>query len=129
MDINEKYAALTETLRDCVIYTLDAAGTIMSWSIGAETMKGFRAEEVIGQNLSILYAPEDVTQGKHLRALHLAAAQGRFDEESWRLRKDGSRIWSQSIIVPFRSPDGRLEGYFKISRDATERKRAEESRE
>ena len=126
LDINERYAALMEALRDCAIYTLDRRGDIVGWSAGAESMKGYREEEVLGRNLSIFYAPEDASAGRHLRALKAAEADGRFAEESWRIRKDGSRFWAHSIMVALRDQDGEVGGFFKMTRDLTERKLAQE---
>jgi PAS domain S-box-containing protein len=126
LDIEEQYAALTEALRDCAIYSLDSKGNIVSWSGGAESMKGYREAEVLGRNISLFYAPEDAGIGRHVRALKAAAKDGRFEDESWRVRKDGSRFWAHSIIVALHGADGQADGFFTVTRDLTERKLAQE---
>jgi PAS domain S-box-containing protein len=117
---------LMANLQDYAILILDPAGHVASWSKGAEHLKGYRAEEIIGKHFSIFYPKEDIEAGKPAHELEVAAAKGRFEDEGWRLRKDGSRFWANVIITALRDDAGRLRGFGKISRDLSERKEAEE---
>jgi len=99
----------------------------VSWNRGAEQIKGYRAEEIIGQQFSRFYTPEDLAVGKPQHALQVAAAEGRYEEENWRIRKDGSRFWADVVITPLRDDRGTLLGFAKVTRDLTERQRAEEA--
>src|SRR5207249_80220 len=94
-----------------------------------ERIKGYRAEEIIGQHFSRFYPSEDVQRGKPEMELRVAAAEGRFEDEGWRVRKDGTRFWANVIVTPLRDAAGNLRGFTKITRDLSERKRAEEERE
>jgi PAS domain S-box-containing protein len=116
-----------ETVRDYALLMLDPAGRIMSWNPGAEAIKGYRAEEIIGQHFSVFYPPEAVERGLPARELVVAAKDGRFEDEGWRIRKDGSRFWANVVITALHSPDGALMGYAKVTRDLTERRRHEEA--
>lgn len=122
----EQMRLLLESLQDYAILSLDPAGRITSWNEGARRLTGYTAEETIGRSLHLLYLPEDVAAGKPDRELQTALATGRSEDESWRLRKDGSRFWANEIITPLRAADGALLGFAKISRDLSERKQAEE---
>ena len=126
LDVHQKYAALTEALEDCAICTLDLQGNVTSWGKDAEALKGYHAEDVLGKNVSIFYSPEDVRNGLPVRAIRTATNLGRYEEEGWRLHKNGSRVWVHSVFVALKNPNGEVEGFFKIIRDLTERKRAEE---
>jgi formate hydrogenlyase transcriptional activator len=123
----ERLRALVESVRDYAIFTLDPEGKIMSWNPGAERIKGYRGEEIIGQHFSKFYLQEDLDRGKPDYELQIAAATGRFEDEGWRIRKDGSRFWANVIISALRDSDGRLRGFSKVTRDFTERKQAEEA--
>lgn len=122
----ENYRLLVESVQDYAIVTLDPSGTVASWNLGAQRIKGFSAEEIVGQHFSCFYVPEDVERGKPERELKLAATEGRVEDETWRLRKDGTRFWANVIITAMRDATGQLRGFAKVTRDLTERKRAEE---
>lgn len=120
-----RYRLLVEAVTDYAIYMLDPEGRITSWNPGAQRFKGYAADEIIGQHFSQFYGEEDRRTGLPARALEISAREGKFESEGWRIRKDGSRFWAHVVIDPIRSPDGRLVGYAKITRDLTERKAAE----
>ena len=120
------YRLLVESLRDYAIFALDATGRVVSWNPGAERFKGYRAQEIIGRHFSTFYPPEDIASGKPEWELEVAARDGRFEDEGWRLRKDGTRFWANVVITALRAPDGTLLGFAKITRDLTERRLAED---
>lgn len=124
---DEQARLLIESIRDYAIFMLDTQGYISSWNRGAERMKGYRAEEIIGQHFSRFYEPEDARRGKPQILLRTAAEHGRVEDEGWRVRQDGSRFWADVIISAVRGQDGRLLGFSKITRDLTERRQAEET--
>src|SRR5258708_10200274 len=105
---------------------LDLEGRVTTWNEGAERIKGYRAEEIIGQHFSKFYTPEAAALGKPALELKKAAEQGRFEEEGWRVRKDGSRFWASVVVTPLRDRTGKLRGFAKVTRDITERKQTEE---
>lgn len=123
----ERFRLLVEGARDYAIFLLDPAGRVESWNTGAERIKRFRSDEIIGQHFSRFYPSEANEQS--LPELHLktAAAEGRIEDEGWRVRKDGSRFWANAIITALRDDAGNLKGFSKIIRDMTERKQAEEN--
>lgn len=124
----ERFRSLVEGVKDYAIYALDTAGRVVSWNKGAERIKGYTREEVIGKHFSIFYPPEEVTAGKPDRDLKIAAAEGRFEDVgAWRMRKDGSRFYANLLISAIRDKDGILRGFTKITRDITDRKRAEDA--
>jgi PAS domain S-box-containing protein len=116
----ERFRLLVEGAQDYAIFMLDPQGYISSWNLGAERIKGYRAEEIIGQHFSCFYPPEKVEAGFPDRELQTAAAKGRFEDEGWRLRKDGSKFWANVIITALRDETGKLKGFSKITRDRTE---------
>ncbi len=122
-----RYRILVESITDYAIYMLDPSGIVISWNAGAERFKGYKPAEIIGHPFSRFYTPEDRAAGAPERALAIAATEGRYESEGWRLRKDGTHFWTHAIIDPIRSPDGQLIGYAKITRDLSERKAAEEA--
>ncbi|MBV8146219.1 MAG: PAS domain S-box protein, partial [Gammaproteobacteria bacterium] len=122
----ERYRLLVEGIRECAIFMLDPTGHVASWSPGASQIKGYQAEEIIGQHFSRFYLPEDIQSGKPARELEIAQRQGKFEEEGWRLRKDGSRFWANVLITALFDAEGRLRGFSKVTRDLTQRKQAEE---
>jgi PAS domain S-box-containing protein len=122
----ERFRLLVGTVRDYAIYMLDPTGRVMSWNRGAEHIKGYTAEEIVGRHFSCFYPPEAVTAGTPEQALSKAAAEGRFEEENWRVRKDGSRFWADVVITAVRDAHGNLFGFAKVTRDLTERKRTDE---
>ena len=116
---------LIESIKDYAIFMLDPRGVIASWNPGAERIKGYRADEIIGRHFSVFYPEDDVTGGKCELELEVASATGRFEDEGWRVRKDGSRFWANVVISAVRDGAGRLVGFGKVTRDLTERRRAE----
>nr|CAD6595266.1 PAS domain-containing sensor histidine kinase [Rhizobium sp. TCK] len=122
---DERYRLLVDAITDYAIYMLDPEGRISSWNPGAERFKGYREPEVLGHHFSRFYTPEDRARGLPATALHRAQTEGRFENEGWRVRKDGSRFWAHVIIDPIWSPSGSLLGFAKITRDLTERRQAE----
>ena len=121
----ERFRLFVEGVHDAAIYMIDPEGKVRSWNLGAERIKGYRPEEVIGQHFSLFYTPEDVTDGLPERDLAEAAGSGQLENESWRVRKDGSRFWAAITMRALRGADGRIVGYAKLVRDTTDRKRAE----
>ncbi len=121
----QRFRLMVEAVQDYAILMLDAEGRITTWNAGAQRIKGYRAEEIIGQHFSVFYTPEDVTAGKPERELEIAAAVGRLEDEGWRVRKDGTRFWANVVITALRDSDGTLQGFGKITRDLTERRAGE----
>jgi PAS domain S-box-containing protein len=119
------YRLLVESVRDYAIFALDPAGHILTWNPGAQRFKGYTAEEIIGKHFSVFYPQEKIDEGHPDYELKVAAAEGRFEEEGWRLRKDGSRFWANVVISALRGPNGELVGFAKVTRDLTERRAAE----
>jgi hypothetical protein len=119
----ERFRLLVEGVGDYAIFMLDPQGHIASWNLGAQRAKGYLAEEALGRHLSIFYRPEAVAAGHPQYELERAAAEGRYEEEGWRVRKDGTEFWANVVITAMRAPDGELVGYAKVTRDITERKR------
>jgi PAS domain S-box-containing protein len=112
-------------VQDYAIFALDPHGMVPSWNAGAERIKGYRADEIIGQNFSRFYLHSDIDQGKPKAELQIAAASGRSEVEHWRVRKDGSRFWANVVITAVRNSSGSLLGFSEISRDISERKETE----
>ena len=121
-----RYRLLVEAVTDYAIYMLDPEGRVTSWNAGAQRFKGYTHDEIIGRHFSQFYGEEDRKAGLPARALEISAREGKFENEGWRIRKDGSRFWAHVVIDPIRSPDGRLVGFAKITRDLTERKAAQD---
>nr|WP_298724927.1 ATP-binding protein [uncultured Steroidobacter sp.] len=121
-----QFAQLVAGVRDCAIYMLDPNGFVSSWNPGAERIKGYRADEIIGRHFSQFYTAEDRAIGLPARSLSLVATQGKFEGEGWRMRKDGSRFWASVLIDPIYGPDNQIAGYAKITRDMTERRLIQE---
>jgi PAS domain S-box-containing protein len=126
MDL-QRFQILVDAISDYAIYMLDPDGTVASWNSGAVRFKGYSAEEIIGSHFSRFFPDEEREAGLPERILRTAAADGRFESEGWRVRKDGSRFWANAIVDAIRSPDGRLIGFAKITRDITARQAAEEA--
>ena len=120
-DSEVRFRLLVEAVQDYAIFMLDAKGNVNSWNIGAERLKGYKADEIIGQHFSRFYPEEDILNGKPQFELVIAAKNGRFEDEGWRLRKDGSRFWANVIITAVKDASGKLLGFAKITRDFTER--------
>lgn len=123
----ERFRLLVEGARDCAIFMLDPEGKVATWNVGAQRIKGYTAEEIVGRHFSKFYPQEMVERGKPEHELEVATAEGRFEDEGWRIRKDGSRFWANVIITALRDHDGRMLGFSKVTRDFTDRKGAEES--
>src|SRR5882757_1475849 len=123
-DEDGRYRLLVDAITDYAIYMLDADGRVISWNPGAQRFKGYEAHEIIGKHFSVFYPPGE--QWKPARELKIAAEEGRFEEEGWRLRKDGSQFWASVVITALRDRQGTLIGFAKVTRDLTERKLAAE---
>lgn len=121
-----RYRLLVEAVTDYAIYLLDPSGVVTTWNPGAQRFKGYTANEIIGQHFSLFYSEDDKKISLPARALEIAKREGKFEAEGWRVRKDGSRFWAYVIIDPIRDPAGTIVGFAKITRDLTERKKAEE---
>ena len=123
----ERFRLLVNEVKDYAIFMLDPTGRILSWNEGAQKIKGYTADEIIGQHFSRFDTTEDLDRGKPNEELRFAAAEGRWEEEGWRLRKDGSRFWADVVITALHDKDGALLGFTKVTRDITEGKRAREA--
>jgi PAS domain S-box-containing protein len=122
----EVFRLIVESIRDYAIFMLDAHGRVATWNIGAERIKGYAAHEIIGRHFSTFYPPE--TKGACDEELAIATRDGRFEDEGWRVRKDGSKFWANVVISAVRNDSGRLVGFSKVTRDLTERRRVEQER-
>ncbi len=121
----ELFRALVNGALEYAIFTLDPSGFILTWNAGAERIKGYSADQIIGKHFSCLYRDEDIESGKPAKALQIARENGNYEEEGWRVRRDGSGFWASVVITPVTDAAGRLLGFSKITRDITERKLAE----
>ena len=124
----EKLRLMISSVRDYALYMLDPAGRVASWNPGAELIKGYRSEEILGRDFSRFFTAEDAAKGNPARELEIARTRGRFEEEGWRVRKDGTRFWAYVIITPIRDASDGLLGFVKITRDLTESRKAEDER-
>src|SRR5256885_1769205 len=122
----ERFRLLVESVKDYAIFMLDPAGRVASWNAGAEAIKGYAAEEILGQHFSVFYTPEDLSDRKPLQRHPTAVREGRMEDEGWRVRKDGNRFWADTILTAMRDPAGTLIGFGKVTRDLTTRRRTEE---
>jgi PAS domain S-box-containing protein len=122
------FRLLIESVGDYAIFVLDPAGYIRSWNSGAKRIKGYETSEILGKHFSIFYPPQEIRRGKPDYELRVAADEGRWEEEGWRLRKDGTRFWASVVITALRDEDGTLVGFAKVTRDLTERRQSEEER-
>lgn len=122
----ERFRVLVQSVTDYAIFMLDPSGQVSSWNTGAERIKGYAADEIIGEHFSRFYTDEDREAGIPGRALATAEREGRFEAEGWRVRKDGTRFWANVIIDPIRSDEGDLLGYAKVTRDLTDKHKIEE---
>jgi PAS domain S-box-containing protein len=121
----EQFRILVQSVRDYAILLLDTEGRIVSWNEGAERIKGYKAHEILGQSLEVFYPEDAVRSGFPRYELTVAARDGRFEDENWRVRKDGTRFWANVIITALHGADGALAGFAKITRDLTARREAE----
>jgi PAS domain S-box-containing protein len=122
----ERFRLLVESVQDYAIFMLDPAGRVTSWNAGAEKINGYHADEIIGQHFSRFYTRVDLDQRSPQKELETVAAKGRFEDEGWRIRKDGSRFWANVVVTALRDERGTLIGFSKITRDLSDRKHAEE---
>jgi len=122
----ERFKLLVESVRDYAIFMLDPQGHVLTWNAGATRFKGYRAEEIIGQHFSRFYPPEEVARGLPEHELQVAAKEGAFEDEGWRVKKDGSLFWANVVITAMRDTDGELVGFAKVTRDLTQRRAHEE---
>ena len=118
-----RYRLLVEGVQDYAIFSMDPNGIVTSWNLGAERIKGYKPDEIIGKHFSTFYPPEDRENGLPNKVLHTAATEGHFAGEGWRVRKDGTRFWSNVVVTALRDEEGTLYGFSKVTRDMTERKR------
>ncbi|MFC5359051.1 hybrid sensor histidine kinase/response regulator [Azospirillum himalayense] len=124
-----RFRLLVQGVIDYAIFMLDTTGHVTNWNSGAQRMKGYTAEEIIGEHFSRFYTAEDRAAGVPIKGLHTAEQTGKFETEGWRLRKDGTRFWASVVIDAIRDDNGRLVGFAKVTRDITERKLAQEALE
>jgi len=124
--VEDRYFLLIEAVQDYAIFMLDTHGQVASWNPGAQRIKGYTADEIIGRHFSAFYTPEDIAAGKPDRELHVATTEGRVEDEGWRLRRDGSRFWANVVISAVHNASGTLLGFAKVTRDLTGRMRLEE---
>jgi len=123
----ERFRLLVESVRDYAIFMLDPGGHVLTWNLGAERFKGYKADEIIGSHFSRFYRPEELLNGLPQTELDSAARDGAFEDEGWRVRKDGSMFWANVVITAMRDATGQLVGYAKVTRDLTQRRNQEEA--
>lgn len=123
----DRYRALVESIQDYAIFLLDENGNVASWNLGAEKFKGYKREEIVGKHFSVFYPPEDIASRKPFRELEQAMVLGRIEDEGWRIRKDGTRFWANVVITALFDSQGKHNGFAKVTRDLTERKKYEDS--
>lgn len=121
----ERLRLMIESVQDYAIFMLDPNGCVASWNLGAERIKGYTADEIIGKHFSSFYSSEDVADGKPARELVIAMAEGRVEDEGWRVRKDRSQFWANVVITALRDEKGQLRGFAKITRDMTDKRKVE----
>ena len=122
----ESYKLLIESVKDYAILMTDPEGYIISWNKGAEKIKGYTADEIIGQHISLFYTADEIESGEPEKNLQRAKESGRFEDEGWRVRKNGSTFWANVVITALKDNEGTLVGFGKVTRDLTKRKSAEE---
>ena len=124
----ERFRLMVDSVKDYAIFMLDTGGHVVTWNNGAARLKGYTAREIIGEHFSRFYPPEELARGKPALELKVATAEGRFEDEGWRLRQDGSRFWANVVLTAMHDGSGALVGFTKVTRDLTERREAEEER-
>ena len=122
----QRFHHLIDSVIDYAIFSLDAGGHVATWNAGARRLKGYEVDEIVGQHFSVFYTPEDRAVGKPERVLSGARRDGRFEDEGWRVRKDGTRFWANVIVTPLRDERGEVVGFAKVTRDLTERRAVEQ---
>ncbi len=125
-DDEDRFRRLVDSVKDYAILMLDRDGLITSWNRGAERIKGYRSEEIIGRHFSCFYPQQDVAQGKPQQELVTAVAEGRLEDAGWRVRKDGTQFWAEVVITPVYGAGGELIGFSKVTRDMTSRRKADQ---
>jgi len=128
-ETEHSYEALVANVRDYAIFMVDPDGTVASWNPGAQRIKGYGPEEIVGRHVSVFYTPEDQQNDRPREVLARAIAEGSYEEEGWRVRKDGSRFWADTAVTALRAEDGTLRGFTKVTRDITDRRRAQQALE
>jgi len=123
----ETFRLLVQEVKDYAIFMLDPKGRVLTWNAGAQRLKGYSEKEILGQSFSVFFTKEDIANKQPQRELEMAATEGRTENEGWRLRKDGTRFWANAVITALHNGNGKLRGFVKITRDLTERRRAEEA--
>ena len=124
-DSEERFRLLVESVRDYAIFMLDPKGYVLTWNAGAERFKGYQADEIIGQHFSRFYPPDALARGMPSHELEMARELGSFEDEGWRIRKDGTRFWANVVLTRLQGPEGEVIGFSKVTRDLTERRLAE----
>ena len=122
----EQFRLLVESVRDYAIFMLDPEGHVRTWNAGAEAIKGYRADEIVGRSFTTFYTQPDRDRNHPQEELDIATREGRFEEEGWRVRKDGGTFWANVVITALRDEQGTLVGFAKVTRDLTERRASEE---
>jgi len=125
-DAEERFQHLVDAITDYAVYMLDVAGNVTTWNEGARRIKGYEPSEIIGKHVSVFYTPEDRAAHRPEQILEIARKEGRFEEENWRLRKDGTRFWAAVVITALRDAGGHVTGFAKVTRDLTARQAARE---
>jgi formate hydrogenlyase transcriptional activator len=123
----QQFRSIVNSVKDYAIFLLDPEGRVTTWNPGAETAKGYKAEEIIGRHFNCFYTEDDIARGKPAEALEIARSEGQYNDEGWRVRKDGSRFWADVVITAIKDSDGKPVGFSKVTRDLTERKKAEDA--
>jgi PAS domain S-box-containing protein len=123
---DEAFSLLVDAVQDYAIFLLSPEGQVLTWNLGAQRIKGYRADEIIGRHFSTFYTDEERAAGRPMMLLATAAEQGRIEDEGWRVRMDGTRFWADVVVTALRDKQGQLYGFAKITRDLTERRAAEE---
>src|ERR1700684_1711227 len=121
-----RFRLLVKSVRDYAIFMLDPDGVVLTWNAGAERFKGYRADDIIGEHFSKFYPPEALARGLPEHELQVASKTGMFEDEGWRVRKDGSLFWANVVITAMRDAQGELIGFAKVTRDLTQRRGHEE---
>jgi len=122
----DSFRVLVDSIKDYAIIMMDPTGHVASWNPGAERIKGYKAQEILGKHFSIFYPPESIQRGLPEQELKIATEEGRFEDEGWRIRKNGERFWANVIVAALRDKEGNLQGFAKITRDLTNQRAAEE---
>jgi PAS domain S-box-containing protein len=129
IESERRFRTLVQGVKDYALYMLDPDGRVSNWNTGAQAIKGYHADEIVGEHFSRFYTEEDRAAGEPERALATALSEGKYEKEAWRVRKDGTRFWANIVIDPIHDEGGRLVGFAKITRDITERRKAGEELE